>query len=219
MRVVMIGATGLVGALLADQLLERGHEVHGLARRPSGRAGPGWHEQIAPALDWPDRVAPIHADAAISCLGTTRRQAGSEAAFRAIDFDAVVAFARAAKAAGVRHFLAVSSVGADPGSRNFYLRTKGETEAALEALAFERLDLFRPGLLLGDRTGGPRLGERVATLLDPLTRIVLRGRLGRFAGIPAGTVADAIAAAVESSKSGVYVHENRAIHSLAVGVK
>ena len=93
------------------------------------------------------------------------RQAGSQAAFRAVDFDMVVAFARAAAAAGARRMVTVSSVGADPGSANFYLRIKGEMEAALEALGFERLDIFQPGLLRGPRGGDRRPGERIAIAL------------------------------------------------------
>jgi uncharacterized protein YbjT (DUF2867 family) len=215
MRVLVIGATGLVGGLTIDRLLARGHEVHGLTRRVTGRTASGWREHGAPAEDWPGLAAGIGADAAISCLGTTWRKAGSEAAFRAVDHDAVIAFARAAKAAGTPHFLSVSSVGADARSRNFYLRTKGEVDEALGRIGFERLDIFRPGLLLGERGGDRRPGERAAILLDPLTRIFLRGRWTRFAGIPAATVADALATATEQGGAGRFVHENDAIRRLA----
>ena len=83
----------------------------------------------------------------------------------------------------------VSSVGADPGSGNFYLRIKGEMESALEALGFERLDILRPGLLRGPRGGDRRPGERIGIALSPLVNLVLRGRLDRFAAIDADVVA------------------------------
>src|SRR4029077_1833999 len=90
-------------------------------------------------------------DVALCCLGTTIRQAGSEHAFRAVDVDCVLAFARAAKAAGARRFVVISSVGADTSARNFYLRTKGEMEEQLIAAGFESLDILQPSLLLGWR--------------------------------------------------------------------
>jgi uncharacterized protein YbjT (DUF2867 family) len=212
-RVLLIGATGLVGGMVAERLLGRGHDVHALVRRLAGR---GWHEHVAPAAEWPSIVAEIGgADAAISCLGTTWRQAGSQEAFRAVDHDAVVAFARAARVAGVDHFLSVSSVGADARSRNFYLRTKGETDDALKEIGFPKLDVTRPGLLLGERGGDPRPGERIAIMLDPLSRLFLRGSMARFAGISAATVAAAIVSAVEASEAGKRVHEHRDIARLA----
>jgi uncharacterized protein YbjT (DUF2867 family) len=216
MRILLIGATGLVGGLLADKLLERGHEMHGLVRRPTGRGAPGWHEQVGPIGEWPGMVARVGpADAAVSCLGTTWAKAGSEQAFRAVDQDAVIAFAQAARAAGVRHFLAVSSVGADTGSRNFYLRVKGETDEALAAIRFERVDIFRPGLLLGERGDDRRRGERIAIALNPVTSLFLRGRWSRFAGMEADTVAEAMVAAAEQGGSGHFMHENDAIRRLA----
>ena len=111
----------------------------------------------------------------------------------------------------------VSSVGADPASRNFYLRIKGETDAALAALGFDRVDIFRPGLLRGPRGGDRRLGERIGILLAPAANLVLRGRFARYAAIEAGLVARAIAATLAAPAAGVHRHENPAIHRLAGG--
>jgi uncharacterized protein YbjT (DUF2867 family) len=97
-RVAMIGATGLVGSLAARRLLAQGCGVDALLRRPSGLFDPHWSEHVAPAAEWPDVVAQLAPEAAVSALGTTMRQAGSQAAFRAVDLDMVVAFARAAPA-------------------------------------------------------------------------------------------------------------------------
>jgi len=215
MRVAMIGATGLVGSLAAPRLLAQGCRVDALLRRPSGLAHPGWREHVAPPDEWPAIVAALGPEAAVSALGTTMRKAGSEAAFRAVDLDMVVAFARAAAAAGARHMITVSSVGADPKSPNFYLRIKGEMETALAALGFERLDIFRPGLLRGPRGGERRLGERIGIALSPLVNPFLRGPLDRFAAIDADLVAAAIAAALRRSGGGVRRHGNREIGRLA----
>ena len=215
MRVAMIGATGLVGSLTAPHLLAQGWSVDALVRRASGIAHPGWREHVAPPEEWPAIVATLGAEAAMSALGTTMRKAGSQGAFRAVDHDMVVDFARAAAAAGARRMVTVSSVGADPDSANFYLRTKGEMERALEALGFERLDIFRPGLLRGPRGGDRRLGDRVGIALSPLANLVLRGRLARYAAIDAVAVAAAVAAALEQPGGGVLVHENPDIRRLA----
>ena len=166
---------------------------------------------------WPALAAASGAEVLVSALGTTMRQAGSQAAFRAVDHDMVVAVAAAARSAGAAHMIAVSSVGADPRSRNFYLRTKSEMEQALGDLRFDRLDLVRPGLLRGPRGGERRLGERIGILLSPLVNLALRGPLDRFAAIDAAVVADAIAALVGTEPPGRFRHHNRDLHRLASG--
>lgn len=207
-RILLAGATGLVGRLLADRLVGAGVAVEALVRRPTGRAAPNWREHVAPPEQWPELVRDCGAEVAISTLGTTMRIAGSRAAFRAVDFDLITAFARAAREGGARRMIAVSSVGADPASRNFYLRTKGETEAALTALGFERLDLVRPGLLRGERGPDRRLGERIGIALSPLVNLILRGPLDRYAAIEAGVVAEAIAGLVQETETGRFMHQN-----------
>ncbi|HYW14567.1 MAG TPA: NAD(P)H-binding protein [Allosphingosinicella sp.] len=215
MRIAMIGATGLVGSLAAQRLLAQGHDVDALLRRSIGLARPGWSEHVAPAEDWPAILPGLNPDAAVSALGTTMRQAGSKAAFRTVDFEMVVAFARAAAAAGACRMVTVSSVGADRGSANFYLRTKGEMEAALEGMGFERLDIFRPGLLRGPRGGDRRPGERIGIALSPVANLFLRGRLDRYSAIDADVVAAAVASALREAEPGVFRHENRGIGALA----
>lgn len=191
-----------------------GPEIHALVRRPTGRSNPRWREYVAPAGEWPGLAIEVAAQAAVSALGTTMRAAGSQSAFAAVDLDAVVAFAEAARRAGAGHMVTVSSVGADRGSSNFYLRIKGEMEQALEGLGFERLDIFQPGLLRGERGSERRLGERIGIALSPLVNLALRGRLDRFAAIDADRVASAIAACLERAETGTFRHENRAIREL-----
>jgi uncharacterized protein YbjT (DUF2867 family) len=135
-------------------------------------------------------------DEAYLALGTTIRQAGSRDAFRAVDFEASLAFARSARAAGARRLGVVSAMGADARSPIFYSRVKGELEEALVALGFEGLVIARPSLLVGDRAGlgqPSRIGERVAAvagrLLGPLVPANHRP-------IAASDVADALLARV-----------------------
>ena len=148
MKLLLAGATGLVGSHLLPLLLKDGHDLTSLGRRASGVADPALHELT---VDFAQLPALPAADAAICALGTTMAVAGSEDAFRAVDQRAVLSFARAAHAAGCRQFLTVSAVGADAVSRVFYSRVKGEVEQELAAIGFHRIDIVRPGLIIGPR--------------------------------------------------------------------
>ncbi|MGI9132337.1 MAG: epimerase [Rhodoferax sp.] len=148
-------------------------------------------------------------------LGTTIKAAGSQAAFRAVDYDAVLAVARAARAAGASRLGLVSALGADPRSTVFYSRVKGEAEAALGALGFQSLVLARPALLAGDRaaTGqrersGERIGLAVAGLLRPLIP-------ANYRSIAAADVAQALVDALHRSKSGTHALTSAAMQGAA----
>ena len=199
---MMIGATGLIGGLLAANL--RDHLVTAIGRR---RADGIEDQRIGPVSDWPKMVADITPDIAISTLGTTIRAAGSQAAFAAIDHDAVVAFARAAKDAGARQFLMVSSVGA--GGVSFYLKVKGQAEASVRALGFDRVDIFRPGLLIGGRASDVRPVERLFAALSPLTNAVTPRMFDQYRAIAADDVAAAMTRVVDATPIGVFIHHNR----------
>jgi len=116
--------------------------------------------------------------------------------------------------------ISVSSVGAKAGSGNFYLSTKGKMEDALAAMGFDRLDILRPGLLLGDRHGPRRTGEAIGMLLAPLTDALMHGGLRRYRSVRADAVARAMLAlaaggGTTGGGSSVHVHEHDAILSLA----
>lgn len=210
---LLVGATGMVGGAVIEQLGARPLTI--LARRAVEGAPPHHQVLVAPTEDWAGIIAERRPETLICCLGTTIRQAGSEAAFRAVDHDLVLAAARGAKQGGAKHLIIVSSVGASPKGGNFYLRTKGETEEGLRALGFDRIDFLRPGLLTGDRDGPPRLGEGLAKIAAPLTDALLHGSLRRYRSIRGETVARAIAALTGETAPGVHIHENVAIHALA----
>lgn len=210
MRVAIIGATGLTGRSLVPALVAD-HQLHLLGRTPSEF---GVRETVAPAEQWPAGLAGELLDIAISALGTTWKKAGSWPAFKAIDHDAVLDFAQAARAAGARQFITISSVGADPESGNGYLALKSRVERALTKMEFDRLDIIRPGLLRGQRGKDRRRGERLGILLSPLTNMVMRGSFDRYAAIDAAAVAAAIAALVGAEEEGAFIHQNREINRL-----
>jgi len=216
-RVALIaGSSGLVGTLLIDVLLEAPDygRVYALSRRPLQRE----HARLANRIVNFERLATdlkgFSCQDAYCCLGTTLHAAGSEAAFRRVDFDTVLAFARAARAAQAQRFVVVSSVGADPASKNFYLRVKGETEKALEGIGFTSLDIMQPGLLLGSRAEQRPL-EFAARLAMPLVNPFLRGPREVYRGIAARTVAEAMLGAARSGRRGVYRYTYPGLVTLA----
>jgi uncharacterized protein YbjT (DUF2867 family) len=190
---LIAGASGLVGRHLLDQLLAAPEytQVISLGRRQLEVVHPKLTQVVVDFAALEQTAIGLRCDDAFCCLGTTIRQAGSRANFRAVDQTAVLAFAWTAQRAGAQRFFTVSSLGADPRARFFYPRVKGETEEALLALDFATLAIYRPSLLLGQRARS-RFGERfMAALLwfaDPL----LLGRLRKYRAIEAATVARAI---------------------------
>lgn len=149
-RILIAGATGHVGKQILTQLLADASVSHVYAL---GRRAPSIeHPKLMPILTDFSKVALVPAvDEVYLALGTTMRLAGSEAAFRAVDFDAVYVSAQAALAAGAKRAGLVSAVDAAPTSRFFYNRVKGEIETALRALPFDALVIARPSMLLGTR--------------------------------------------------------------------
>jgi uncharacterized protein YbjT (DUF2867 family) len=174
--VALAGATGLVGRSILEGLLADAsvQSVHVLGRRNPRVA----HARITGHIVDFTALSPLPpVDEVYLALGTTIRVAGSQAAFRAVDFDANLAVARAALAAGARRCGLVSAMGASAKSSVFYNRVKGELEEALAQLPFEGLVIARPSLLMGDRValGQPeRPLEKVSAvfmkMLGPLVR-------------------------------------------------
>jgi len=203
---IVAGATGLVGHALVEALLadSAGGSVHVLVRaeRPDWRKRSGLTQHVVDYRTGPPTLPA--ADDGYCCLGTTIKVAGSQQAFRAVDFDAALGFARAAHAAGVTRFGLVSALGADPKSSVFYSRVKGDVEQAIAALGFESMVIARPSLLLGDRTAlgqATRPGERIASALSaPLGWLMPRS----VRPIEAATVARALMRSVQRGEPGLF---------------
>lgn len=212
------GASGLVGAETLRCLLDDAAitTVAAVSRRPLGISHPRLSEVLVDfaavsrdpdgaIADGPLRAAPSP-DVAISCLGTTIKKAGSPEAFRAIDHDAVIAFAKAAKLRGARTFLHVSSLGANADARTLYARVKGEAEASAAAVGFEAVYALRPSILDGARGESrplERVGLVVSRALGPL--------LGRYRPTPASAVARELVAHALEPRPGVHVIDAAAI--------
>ncbi len=190
---LIAGASGLVGRCLLQDLLDAREydRIIALGRRPLEVEHPKLTQFTADFAALDQVTGELRADDAFCCLGTTIRQAGSREAFRAVDHGAVLAFAWAAQRAGARRFFTVSALGADPDSRIFYNRVKGECEVALRVLRFATLGLFRPSLLLGKRREF-RPGEKIMAGVLWFAEPLLVGRLARYRAIEAVVVARAM---------------------------
>ncbi|SEM74392.1 Uncharacterized conserved protein YbjT, contains NAD(P)-binding and DUF2867 domains [Sphingomonas gellani] len=212
--ILLAGATGMVGAealalLLADERVRqvvaptrRALPPHAKLRNPIVTS-----HDLQPGADW------WAADGGISALGTTRANAGSAAAYRAIDYDYALAIASQVREAGATRFALTSLMGADPRSRFTYPRTKGELEDAVELLGFGSLTLVRPGVLSGHRqehrTAESFLGSllrAIGPILPPAARVS-----------PAIIVAALLVEAVITGTAGRHVVNSRMIALAAKG--
>ncbi len=207
---LLAGATGLVGSAVLPLLLaeERVGQVVSLARRPLPRQHPKLVQWTAPDLRSALRPEPV--DAVICCLGTTMKKAGSREAFSAVDKELPLAIAHWAKGQGVPTFVIISAVGADPDSRFFYNRVKGEVEQALEALRFNSLALFQPSVLSGprqERRPAEAVGMAALKLLGPL----FIGPLEHYRVMPHQWLAQALVWAALQPQPGVHRYLYREI--------
>jgi uncharacterized protein YbjT (DUF2867 family) len=204
----------MVGAELLKLLNEDGRysRIVSLVRRdvvPGRRA-----ENRVVSFEDLDRCALPEVDDAYCCLGTTRRTAGSDAAFRRVDLDYVLTYARAVQRAGAVRFLLVSAMGANAHSRLLYPRVKGEVEAAVSSLGFSVVGIARPSLLTGHRTEA-RGGEAAARLASHLVTPFMVGPLRRFRPIEARAVAKGLVNAAFTAPPGVTVLSSEDLEAAA----
>lgn len=211
---VVLGATGLVGRAVTEELLdrERWDEVRLLVRRPLDLENPKLKQTV---VDWDNLVQykelfeGVHA--VFCCLGTTIKKAGSQEQFERVDLEYPLNAAAIAKANGVKQFLAVSSMGANAKSRNFYSRTKGRVEKGLIAIGFQGLHLFQPSLLLGQREEF-RMGEQIATVAMKTLGFMMVGKAAKYRAIQSTTVAKAMVNIALADTHGLHIYTNEVMH-------
>jgi len=218
--VAIVGATGIVGRRALHHLLARPDvaRIVAIGRRtlPIQHAKLEWRVvdlRNRPAIA---SVLPAGVGVGICCLGTTLKQAGSKDAFRRVDHDAVVTFAEAALERGAQRFVLVSSLGADPRARNFYLRTKGETEAAAARLGYTQLTVLRPSFI--DDQGARTEYRPLERLTLPFARAVFSviGRTTRYSPVSAEVIGKALVrVAFDETTERVRIIESEKIHAFA----
>jgi len=209
-RIALVGSTGLIGRKVIDASIGREDlRLTALARREVKLpVGARMEMFVAEPDKWGEVFEAVKPVSVICALGTTWRKSGKdEEQFRAVDHDLVLKVARAALNNGVQRFVAVSSVGADAMSSNFYLKVKGETDRELMHMKFDRLDILRPGLLRGFRGMEMRPAEQVGQIVSPLANLALQGGLRRLRSINSDTVARACLALAMRKSRGRFRHE------------
>ena len=202
---LIAGATGLVGGYALNALLDAPDysRVYALTRRPFSREHPKLANRTVIFERMAEQLKGLVAHDAFCAIGTTIAEAGSQEAFRRADVNAVLLFARAARAAGAQRFVVVSSVGADSTSKKFYLRTKGEMEESVADIGFTSVDILQPSLLLGPRKALRPL-EITGRIFAPLINPLLTGTREPYRAIPAETVGRAMLGAARAGRRGVY---------------
>lgn len=214
--ICLAGGSGLVGheLLLILAQLEQFTTVKAVSRSPLGKI-PLHVDNIIINFEQLEKYSEqLEASIFVCCLGTTIKKAGSKNAFKHVDYDYVLNFARVAEKVGAQKLIVISAMGADPHSRIFYNRIKGEMEQDLKKLNIPQVEIFRPSLILGQRKEhrtGEAWGQRLSPYLNPL----LMGPLKKYRAIEAKTIARAMAIASLNFQPGFHVYESDQIDFIA----
>ena len=198
------GATGLVGEQLLTLLLNDPAYamVIAVVRKPMEMNHAKLQQVVTGFEKLPAAMEGLSADHGYCCLGTTIKTAGSKEKQYIIDHDYVVAFAAGCQKAGVTRFAVVSSIGANAGSSNFYLRTKGEMERDIIKIPFQAIFIMQPSFLLGERKEF-RAGEKTAISVMKVLNSFMVGPLKKYRGVRVKAVANVMINQVKSGKQGV----------------
>lgn len=204
MDILLLGATGLVGGHLFHQALDCPHiqRIVVVVRQPLAISHGKIEQVVLQDFNQLEQFSQrYNVDAVICALGTTLKKAGSKSAFRQVDYEYPLRFAKSAKQQGARFFILNSAMGASVHSPFFYSRIKGQLEEALIALDFEGLTLVRPALIDGHRQERRFAEHHAATVLKALAPIVPKS----YRVNPAKNIAKALLEAALAQHSGVQV--------------
>jgi uncharacterized protein YbjT (DUF2867 family) len=213
---LIIGSTGLIGSQLLDLLLESQEydKVITFVKRDSGIQHPKLKQHIID-FDKPETYKELVVGDDFFCsIGTTIKKAGSQNAFRKVDFEYPKQFASLAQQNKVKQFLIITSLGADANSSNFYLKTKGEIQDFLKNCAFESISILQPSLLLGNRTEF-RLGEKMGVYFMKLFSFLFIGNLKKYKAIQSEAVAKAMFIIAQKNYKGFQIIESDSIQEIA----
>ena len=211
---VIAGATGLTGSQLLTKLLaaDRYERVVALSRRDLSITHSKLHTVITDFRDLDRSLAGVFPADVSCCLGTTMARAGSREKFYEVDYRYPVALAMATHRLGAKQFLLVSAMGADPASRIYYNRVKGEVETAIRAIDFECIHIFRPSLLLGPRKE-KRVGEDAAKMFFKVFGFAVPGK---YKAIDSGRMASAMLFYASKDQRGTFIHESQRLRDLDI---
>ena len=189
---IVLGSTGLIGKHLLTYLGEKDLSVIAISRRPINDIPKNVSQMIIDFDEFLDQGHLPDCKHIYICLGTTIKKAGSQELFKKVDLDYCLGFAKKARESGATMISLVTSIGANADSKNFYLKTKGKLENEIKAMGFDSVNIFQPGLLLGNRDEIRPL-EFLGQYGSFLLNMFLFGSLKKYRSIEASKVAHAMA--------------------------
>ena len=189
---IVLGSTGLIGKHLLTYLGEKDLSVIAITRRSIKDIPKNASPMIIDFDEFLDQGHLPGCEHIYICLGTTIKKAGSQESFKKVDLDYCLGFAKKARESGATTISLVTSVGANADSKNFYLKTKGKLENEIKAMGFDSVNIFQPGLLLGNRDEIRPL-EFLGQYGSFLLNMFLFGSLKKYRSIEASKVAHAMA--------------------------
>jgi uncharacterized protein YbjT (DUF2867 family) len=217
---LLIGASGLVGGHCLQFLLEESSyaRVVALVRRPLSITHDKLIQHVVDFSELDTLGEYFTTDDVYCCLGTTIKKAGTQDAFRKVDFDYPIKIAALTQHLGANQFLIVTSLGADPHSRIFYNRVKGEVEEAIGKISFPTMNIFRPSLLLGDRKEH-RTGEKAGAFIMSGLKYMMVGPFRKYRPIQSRDVAKVMVQIAQKKLKSVNIFESMQIQEIADSVR
>ena len=198
---IIAGSTGLIGGNVIKVLSTKKQSVIALTRRSIPNLPPEITEMIIDFEAFEKNGSLPSCNNIFICLGTTIKTAGSKENFKKVDINYCLSIAKKAKEAGAETLSLISSIGANSSSKNFYLKTKGELEEAVQQLGFLRVNIFRPSFLVGERSE-KRLAEKITIKLAKILDLFLIGPASKYKSVKAESLAKTMVSKVDS-KPGV----------------
>jgi uncharacterized protein YbjT (DUF2867 family) len=208
MRTALVaGATGLIGRQLLQLLLEDPHYTHikAISRKALEFEHPKLENLVLDFGKLGEYHNKLEVDEVFCCLGTTIKQAGSQEAFRKVDYEYPLELAKLTKNLGATQYLLITALGSDAKSGIFYNRVKGEVEQAIEEVGFQSFHIFRPSLLLGERSE-KRAGEGTATVVYNALGFLIPLK---YKAIDSAKVARAMVHVAKQNSTGKFIHESK----------
>lgn len=212
---LLVGATGLVGGFVLEKLLQDAYydSVTILTRKTLGKSHPKLKEVLVNFDQLQNHAKDIKADVVFCCLGTTIKQAGSQEAFKKVDYEYPLRVAEIAKQNGTEKYLLITALGSSKSSMIFYNRVKGEVEEAIGKLNFNAFHILQPSLIIGERKES-RTGEGIAQKLSPVYDVLMFGPLAKYKSIKAEQIAKAMIHFSKSETKGIMRHESDALQKI-----
>jgi uncharacterized protein YbjT (DUF2867 family) len=213
--ITILGASGLIGHEVLKLALENKEVEHVtiLVRKSLNLNHPKLREVITDFKNLNDLESKITGDALICCLGTTRKKTPNLNEYKAIDYGLTINIAQLAQKLNVQQVHLISAIGADPNSKIFYNKLKGETEQALIKMDFPQTIIYRPSLLIGKREEF-RFGELIAQKLAPIFDLFLFGSLIKYHSISANLIANAIINRIFIDRDSLQIIEYKDLKSI-----